>query len=149
MTQKPSQDKAIEALLQSIDPKKIADEGVRQTVELLLNLIEQLNTKIKDLVAENQKLRSENNRLKGEQGKPDIKANKSKGFKTNHSSEKERNTPTEHKKRSKNEAIKIDREEIVVYPQEKLPADAQFKYQSRDRTHPQQSVELLTSSSQE
>lgn len=50
MTQKLSPDKAISALLQSIDPEQIAEEGVRQTVELLLNLIEQLNAKIKDNV---------------------------------------------------------------------------------------------------
>ena len=74
MTQKLSPDKAISALLQSIDPEQIAEEGVRQTVELLLNLIEQLNAKIKDLVVENQKLRDENNWLKGEEGKPNIKA---------------------------------------------------------------------------
>ncbi|MGD1914268.1 MAG: hypothetical protein ACFB2X_26570 [Rivularia sp. (in: cyanobacteria)] len=43
-------------LLQSIDPQQIADEGVRQTVELLLNLLEQLNSKVKQLEEENQKL---------------------------------------------------------------------------------------------
>ncbi|WP_414625296.1 hypothetical protein, partial [Calothrix sp. CCY 0018] len=127
MTQKLPAEKLVSASLQSIDPKQIADEGVRQTVELLLNLIEQLNVKIKQLEEENQKLRDENNRLKGEQGKPDIKANKSIGFKKDHSSEKERKTPKERSKASKNESIKIDREEILTYPQEKLPADAQFK----------------------
>ncbi|MEO1560616.1 MAG: hypothetical protein AAFS12_13635, partial [Cyanobacteria bacterium J06632_19] len=55
------------------------------------------------------------------------KANKKIGFKKDHSSEKERKTTKEHNKTSKKETIKIDREEIVVYPQEKLPADAQFK----------------------
>lgn len=34
-------------LLQSIDPRKIAEVGVRQTVEVLLNLVEQLNSKVK------------------------------------------------------------------------------------------------------
>ena len=126
MTQKPPE-KLVPALLQSIDPRQIADSQVRQTVEVLLNLIEQLNSKVKQLEEENQKLRHENNRLKGEQGKPDIKANKKKGLKKDHSSEKERKIPTEHKKRSKNETIKVDREEIVIYPQEQLPADAQFK----------------------
>ncbi|MEO0686860.1 MAG: transposase [Cyanobacteria bacterium J06649_11] len=127
MTQKTSSEKLIAGLLQSIDPKQIADEGVRQTVEVLLNLIEQLNSKVKQLEEENQKLRDENNRLKGEQGKPDIKANKNIGFKKDHSSEKERKTPKEHSKKSKKKSIKIDREEILVYPQEQLPADAQFK----------------------
>ncbi len=127
MTQKTSSEKLIGGLLQSIDPKQIASEGVRQTVEVLLNLIEQLNCKVKQLEEENQKLRDENNRLKGEQGKPDIKANKNIGFKKDHSSEKERKTSKEHSKKSKIKSIKIDREEILVYPQEQLPADAQFK----------------------
>jgi regulator of replication initiation timing len=126
MTQKPFSDKQISALLQTIDPKEIVDNAVRQTVELLLNLIEQLNSKVKDLEEENQKLRDENNRFKGEQGKPDIKANL-KGFKKDHSSEKERKTPSSHSKSSKKAKIKIDRSEIVEYPQSELPEDAQFK----------------------
>ena len=126
MTQKPPE-KLVSGLLQSIDPQQIADLEVRQTVEILLNCIEQLSSKVKQLEEKNQKLRDENNRLKGEQGKPDIKASKKIGFKKDHSSEKERKTPKEHSKKSKNKSIKIDREEILVYPQEQLPADAQFK----------------------
>ena len=93
MTQTPPE-KLVSVLLQSIDPRQIADSQVRQTVEVLLNLIEELNSKVKQLEEENQKLRDENNRLKGEEGKPDIKANKKKGFKKEHSSEKERFTTT-------------------------------------------------------
>jgi regulator of replication initiation timing len=127
MTQKPSSEKLVSGLLQSIEPKEIADSGVRQTVELLLNLIEELNERVKELEAENQKLRDENNRLKGELGKPEIKANKNKEIKNDHSSEKERKVPTKHSKSSKNATIKVDREEIAVYPGELLPADAEFK----------------------
>ena len=36
---------------------------MRQTVEVLLNLLEQLNLKVKQLEEENQKLRNENNRF--------------------------------------------------------------------------------------
>jgi regulator of replication initiation timing len=93
MTQKISQDKLVETLLQSINPSEIADESLRRTVEILLNLIEQLQAETKELQEENQKLRDENNRLKGEKGKPDVKANKKKGFLDNHSSEKERKIP--------------------------------------------------------
>lgn len=100
---------------------------MRRTVEKLLNLIEQLQSEVKELREENQHLRSENNRLKGEQGKPDIKAKNNKGLKGNYSSEKERQIPKKHSKGSKKAQIKIDREEILEYPQEKLPADAQFK----------------------
>lgn len=127
MTQKQdSSKKSGEKILQTIEPKGIADESMRRTVEILLNLIEQLQAEVKELRAENQQLKDENNRLKGEQGKPEIIANK-KGFTNNHSSEKERKTPKKHSKGSKNETIKIDREEIVKYPQDKLPADAEFK----------------------
>lgn len=69
---------------------------MRQTVELLLNLVEQLNSKVKQLEEENQKLRDENNHLKGEQGKPNIKASKKRELKKDHSSEKERKTRKEH-----------------------------------------------------
>jgi hypothetical protein len=127
MTQKLSSEKLVPGLLQSIDPAQIADEGVRQTVELLLNLIEQLNSRVKQLEEENPKLRDENNRLKGEQGKPALKANKKKEFKNDHSSEKERKVPTKPSKSSKNATIKVDRAEIVVYPLELLPPDAEFK----------------------
>lgn len=127
MTQNQSSNKPVSDLLQTIDPKGIADESMRRTVEMLLNLLEELNLKVKSLESENQRLRDENNRLKGEQGKPEIKAKNSKGFTNNHSSEKERKTPKKHSKGSKNESIKIDREEILEYPQCQLPADAQFK----------------------
>ena len=127
MTQKSPNDSSVSELLQTIDPSGIADESVRRTVEILLNLIEELNSQVKELREENQRLRDENNRLKGEQEKPDIKAKKNKGFTNNHSSEKERQTPKKHTKSSKNESIKIDREEILEYPRSELPADAEFK----------------------
>ena len=127
MTQKSETENSVSALLQTIDTQEIADKSMRQTVEILLNLIEQQQLEIKELRQENQKLRDENNRLKGEQGKPNVKANKVKGFKNDHSSEKERKTPTKHIKSSKNNHIKIDRSEILEYPKEKLPLDSQFK----------------------
>ncbi len=127
MTQNQPSNKPVSVLLQTIDPKRIADESVRRTVEILLNLVEELNSQVKELREENQRLRDENNRLKGEQGKPDIKAKNVKGEHRNHSSEKERQTPKEHIKSSKNQSIKINREEILEYPRFELPADAQFK----------------------
>lgn len=48
MTQKTSTEKLGSALLQTIEPKEIADDRMRQTVEILLNLIEQLNSRVKD-----------------------------------------------------------------------------------------------------
>ena len=105
MTQTKAPEKLVSALLQTINPKDIADEQMRQTIEILLNLIEQLNSKVIDLKAENQKLRNENNRLKGEQGKPEIKANKKKRLNNDHSSEKERKTRKNHRKSGKKAEI--------------------------------------------
>jgi Transposase IS66 family len=119
--------KAISTLLESVDPQQIADASVRQTVELLLNIIEQLSASLKELELENQHLRDENNRLKGEQGKPDIKPNKKQGFKPDHSSEQERKIAQEHRKSRKTETVKVDREQVISIPKADLPADAQFK----------------------
>ena len=52
------------------------DAPVRKLVQRLLNHIEILTKEVSELGAENQRLRDENARLKGEQGKPEIKANK-------------------------------------------------------------------------
>lgn len=95
---------------------------MRSSVESLLNLIEELNSKVIELDAENQRLKDEINRLKGEQGKPDIKGKKPRGLSNNYSSEKARKTPKKHCKSRKKETIKIDREQILEYPQDQLPA---------------------------
>jgi len=81
MTQKELTEALVDKLLQTIDPSEIADESLRQTIEILLNLVEQLNSEVKNLTQENQRLRDENNQLKGEQGKPDIKAKQPRGEK--------------------------------------------------------------------
>ena len=47
-------------------------------INRLLNIIESIAAENEALKGEVQELRDENNRLKGEQGKPDIKANKKK-----------------------------------------------------------------------
>lgn len=78
-------------MLTGFNPEMIQDlEGARQAIVALLNLVEELKSENQGLREEVQRLRDENNRLKGEQGKPDIKPNKSKGDKKDHSSEKER-----------------------------------------------------------
>jgi regulator of replication initiation timing len=92
-------------LLENIDPKEIQDlEGARQAMVLLLNLVEELLAENRALREENQHLRDEINRLKGEQGKPDIRANKSKASpaaSSNYSSEQERHQPKKRSKRKK------------------------------------------------
>ncbi len=112
----------------------------RDLVKKLLNLIERLLAENAEQKAELQNLRDEINRLKGEQGKPDIKANKKKDGDI--SSETERKQAeadangktlenTDGKKKRQREAkrpkIKIDREQICPLDKTGLPDDLIFK----------------------
>lgn len=116
--------------LSQLDLDSIQDlAGARRAITLLFNLIEELQTTVGALQAENQRLRDKNNRLKGEQGKPDIKANKppkppSTG---DHSSEAERHKPQAWHKGAKRDRIVIDREMTLTLERTSLPAGAQFK----------------------
>jgi len=109
---------------EKIDLSTIEDEGVRQIVIHLMNLVEMLSAQVSELTAENQRLRDEINRLKGEQGKPRILPNKPR---TDLSSEKERRQSKPHHKSSKQDNIHIDREETLRVDRSQLPEDAQFK----------------------
>lgn len=119
------------------DPKKIADEGVRQAIVYLLNMVESQQEELVRLRLENERLQAENNRLKGQAKRPKIAAKGSseeeekKEEERDYSSEAERKEEEREqkkkKKRKKNEGIKIDREEVVRVPRAELPADAEFK----------------------
>jgi hypothetical protein len=114
-------------MLDSVDLSNIQDENARQLIIRLLNLIEDLSADLRDARAEIQRLRDENNQLKGEQGKPNIKANKPKPPRVDHSSEQERRKPRQRQRRSKKAEIPIHREEMVEMDKSILPADAEFK----------------------
>lgn len=106
------------------------DGKIKETILSLLNIIEAQAKQINELKTQSQQLRDENNRLKGEQGKPDIKANKKNKQHEQHndvSSEKERKQNKPWKKRKKNQNIKIDDTRKCHVDKEKLPDDAQFK----------------------
>jgi regulator of replication initiation timing len=117
-------------MLEGFNPDTIKDlDGAREAIFRLLNLVEALKAQVDQLQAENQSLRDENNRLKGEQGQPDIKPNKKKSQSnsSNYSSEKERRKPKRRRKQSKNDKIKIDREQVLDVEADILPEDAEFK----------------------
>jgi hypothetical protein len=111
-------------MLENFAPNSIEDQTVRQVVLYLMNLVETLHATVQEQAEEIQRLRDEINRLKGEQGKPNIKANKAA---PDLSSEKERRTSKPHDKASKRSQIRIDRVEVVKIDQERLPQDAQGK----------------------
>jgi hypothetical protein len=114
-------------MLDEIDLSGIQEENARQLVVRLLNLIEALSADLRDAQVEIQRLRDEVNRLKGEQGKPNVKGNTPQPPRPDHSSEKERRKPRPRQKRSKQAAIRIDREQVLKVDQASLPADAEFK----------------------
>jgi hypothetical protein len=111
-------------MLENFDPNTIENEVVRLVVVYLMNLVEKLSAKVREQAEELQRLRDENNRLKGEQGKPKIRAKK---VATDISSEKERQEGRVHQKGSKQQHIRIDREEVLEVDGKDLPLDAQFK----------------------
>src|SRR5436189_1308830 len=113
-------------MLEDFDPNTIEDEGLRQVVRSLMNLVETLHAKVQEQADEIQRLRDENNRLKGEQGKPTIKPDTPPPA-PDHSSERERHQPTERVKRGKQATITIDREQVVHVDRSILPTDAEFK----------------------
>jgi len=114
-------------MIDGIDLNTIQDEAARELIERLLNLIEKLSADLREAQAENQRLRDEINRLKGEQGKPKVKANTPKPEAEDHSSERERRKPVEHKKGSKREAIQVNREQELEVDRAVLPEDAELK----------------------
>jgi len=113
MTQKELTEALVDKLLQTIDPSEIADESLRQTIEILLNLVEQLNSEVKNLTQENQRLRDENNQLKGNKGSRTSKPSNPEAKKVISS---ERTKTKKNEKGFKNKSLKIDRQQILEYP---------------------------------
>ena len=111
--------------LENINPNLIEDEQLRELVKALLNVIEEQNTEIKELRAENGQLRDEIKRLKGEKGRPKFKASRPKD--DDFSSESERRERRRQRKGHKHDQIEIDQEIVLDVEADSLPADAQFK----------------------
>jgi regulator of replication initiation timing len=115
-----------------IDLKSIQDENLRGCIILLLNAVEQLSKENAELRTENQRLRDEINRLKGEQGKPDIRPQKSNKDISSESERKNDNSDDSDqdkpkRTKPKKEDIKIDRVLRCDISKDELPPDAEFK----------------------
>jgi regulator of replication initiation timing len=115
--------------LETLGLDSIQDEKARPSIELLLNLVEELGQENQALRAENQHLRDEINRLKGEQGTPSFKSKRDAKAKasTDRASETERRTRKKRQRRSKKKNITIDRTEILRVDRSSLPPDAVLK----------------------
>src|SRR6266699_3227331 len=112
-------------MVEDFDPKSIEDEGLRQVVISLMNLVEQLSAKVTQQAEEIQRLRDENNRLKGEQGKPNIKPNTK--AKASLATEEERRASQASQKAKRQASTRIDWVEVVKVDEEHVPAGAQFR----------------------
>jgi hypothetical protein len=116
-------------MLEDLDLNTIKDEGIRQCIVMLLNLVEDLKQENCALREENQRLRDELNRLKGEQARPTIRP-QPRGVPRQvgeFSSEQERHIPKQRSKANKLSQLAIAREEVLRVEQAILPKDAQFK----------------------
>lgn len=119
---------AIEQILQKVDLARVQDERARQSIRLLLNLVETLTGELRKAQDENRYLREKLHGRKGGGDKPD--PSKGASPPASRSSEKERAEPPEGKqstKRSKLDRIPIDREQVLRLDRATLPLDAQFK----------------------
>jgi hypothetical protein len=111
-------------MLENFDPNTIEDEGLRQVVITLMNLVETLSAKVAEQAEEIRRLREEIRRLKGEQAIPTFTPKKPAPLL---SWEQERRVPRAHHKANKNAQITIDRVEVVKVDEHLLPEDAQWK----------------------
>lgn len=116
-------------MLNDLDLTTIPDEGTRQTIRELLNLVETLATENRALREEVQQLRAEINRLKGQQGPPSIRPQARPGASapTNHSSERERHVAKPRTRGRKIDQITIHRTQVLTVDPACLPPDAVFK----------------------
>jgi hypothetical protein len=110
----------------NIDLGAVDDPILRSCLVALLNIIQQQARRIAFLEEENRCLKDEIARLKGEQGRPDVKANKNKDdSNTNYSSEKRRKKKKPRVPRQK--MVEIDRTVPCRVDPATLPEDAIYK----------------------
>lgn len=117
---------AVVAAMEALDLRQIQDEGAREAIVRLMNLVEQLAAENRSLREQVQRLQDELNRLKGQSPRPPVKGGKGPD-RVNYSSEKERRQPQERQASSKLDKIVIDRDEPLVLDPATLPADAERK----------------------
>jgi hypothetical protein len=111
--------------------EKIQDRKTKEIVSVLYNLVEDIVADNTSLLKENQALKDEINRLKGEQGKPDIKANKNNDG--NISSEKERKDAEAIEDEINREGFKLDKSSLEKLQENGIPGEILEQLKSLDR----------------
>ena len=119
--------------------KEIEDKKTKKIVSVLYNIVEDVVSDNTNLLEENQSLKDEVNRLKGEQGKPDIKANKKKDGDI--SSENERKDAEAEEDESNREGYKLDKFSLQKLKENQIPGEileqlkslCDTKYSSKDK----------------
>jgi len=111
--------------------EKIQDRKTKEIVSVLYNLVEDIVADNTSLLKENQALKDEINRLKGEQGKPDIKANKNNDG--NISSEKERKDAEAIEDEINREGFKLDKSCLEKLQENGIPGEILEQLKSLDR----------------
>ena len=101
--------------------EKIEDSETRKIVSVLYNLVEKSVSNNTSLIEKNQALQDEVNRLKGEQGKPNIKANKKKDGDI--SSEGERKEAEDKDDKKNREGFKISKPSLEKLKENKIPGE--------------------------
>jgi Transposase IS66 family len=116
-------------MLNDLDLASIPDEGARQAIRELLNLVETLVAENRILREQNQQLRDEINHLKGEQGPASIRpqTKRADALPADHSSEHERHLPKPRTRGRKVDQISIHRTRVLTVEPANLPPDAEFK----------------------
>jgi len=110
----------------AVDPARLAEPELRRLVSRLLNLVEDLQAEVTRLREENQHLRDELARQQGLPARPTFPARRS-APPPDHSSERERHTPTPRRRRRTLEQVVVHRIETLECPRASLPPDARFK----------------------
>jgi hypothetical protein len=113
--------------ISTLDLASLEDDSLKNTFELMLNLIEDLQQEALKLKEINQALRDEINQLKGEQGKPTIKPSTKTDSRDISSQGKERENK-KHIKQAKKEHIQIHQTIEVLIDKQALVQDAKLKY---------------------
>ena len=111
----------------AVDLDQLADPALRRLIGRLLNRIEDQQAAIAALRDEVQRVRDENARLSGLSRRPTFPARSSSRLPTDHSSERERHTPTPRQRRRTRDHLVIHRRETLTCDPTTLPPDAQFK----------------------